>query len=188
MRNEEWGIMVSPCGDDFFVGANSVRPCWSPAQLHENPKLATPRNGLSISVSLRTEISPSPYKYSDKSYRRKIATLFADFTLCRRIVKRCRFNSPISLSSDILFLYAFDTTICTLSAYAEWGSASYSARGFAPRPHKPSSAGPPPALYLSLRSVLYFTLCLQFTLVSYAHSSLLTPHSSFLISHSSPPH
>ena len=33
----------------------------------------------------------------------------------------------------------------------------------------------------SLRSVLYFTLCLQFTLVCYAHSSFLIPHSS-------PPH
>ena len=89
---------------------------------------------------------------------------------------RCRFNSPISLSSDILFLSAFDTTICTLSACAEWGSASYSARGFAPRPHKPSSAGLERALYLSLRSVLYFALCLQFTLVCFAHSSFLTPH------------
>ena len=30
-----------------------------------------------------------------------------------------------------------------------------------------------------------FTLCLQFTLVCYAHSSLLIPHSSLLTSHSS---
>ena len=35
----------------------------------------------------------------------------------------------------------------------------------------------------SLRSMLYFTLCLQFTLVCFANSSLLTPHSSFLIPH-----
>ena len=35
----------------------------------------------------------------------------------------------------------------------------------------------------SLRSVLYFTLCLQFTLVCYAHSSFLTPHSSLLTPH-----
>ena len=106
-------------------------------------------------------------------------------TLRLGLEKRCRFNSPISLSSDILFLSAFDTTICTLSACAEWGSASYSARGFAPRPHKPSSAGLERALYLSLRSVLYFTLCLQFTLVCYAHYSLLIPHFSFLTPHSS---
>ena len=52
-------------------------------------------------------------------------------------------------------------------------------------PTSPPAPGPPPALYLSLRSVLYFTLCLQFTLVCYAHSSLLIPHSSFLIPHSS---
>ena len=37
----------------------------------------------------------------------------------------------------------------------------------------------------SLRSVLYFILCLQFTLVCFANSSLLTPHSSLLIPHSS---
>ena len=79
-------------------------------------------------------------------------------------------------------------SICTkmpAQIYANRGFASNSTRGFAHRPHKPSSAGPPRALYLSLRSVLYFTLCLQFTLVSYAHSSFLIPHSSFLISHSS---
>jgi hypothetical protein len=40
-------------------------------------------------------------------------------TLRLGLERRCRFNSPISLSSDILFLSAFDTTICTLSAYAE---------------------------------------------------------------------
>ena len=97
-------------------------------------------------------------------------------TLRLGLERRCRFNSPISLLSDIWLLYAFDTTICTLSACAEWGSASYSARGFAPRPHKPSSARLERALYLLLRSVLYFTLCLQFTLVCYAHSSFLTPH------------
>ena len=37
----------------------------------------------------------------------------------------------------------------------------------------------------SLRSVLFFTLCLFFSLVSFAHSSFLIPHSSFLIPHSS---
>ena len=35
----------------------------------------------------------------------------------------------------------------------------------------------------SLRSVLYFTLCLQFTLVCYAHSSFLIPNSSLLTPH-----
>ena len=97
-------------------------------------------------------------------------------TLRLGLERRCRFNSPISLSSDIIFLSAFDTTICTLSACAEWGSASYSARGFAPRPHKPSSAGLERALYLSLRSVLYFyfMLAIYFGLLC----SFLTPHSS----------
>ena len=40
-------------------------------------------------------------------------------TLRLGLERRCRFNSPISLLSDILFLSAFDTTICTLSACAE---------------------------------------------------------------------
>lgn len=52
-------------------------------------------------------------------------------------------------------------------------------------PCKPSDAGLVPAFYLSLRSVLTFTLCLCTTLVSFANSSLLTPHFSFLIPHSS---
>ena len=150
------------------------------------------RWGVGTSDFCKAEIAPFPYNSEiitnsehgrtlfaptviwDSLFLRKIAPLFADFTLCRRIVKRCRFYTPISLLSDIWLLYAFDTTICTLSACAEWGSASFSARGFAPRPHKPSSAGLERALYLSLRSVLYFTLCVQFTLVCYAHSSLLT--------------
>ena len=104
-------------------------------------------------------------------------------TLRLGLERRCRFNSPISLLSDIWLLYAFDTTICTLSACAEWGSASYSARGFAPRPHKPSSAGLERALYLSLRSVLYFyfMLAIYFGLLC----SFLIPHFSFLIPHSS---
>ena len=73
-------------------------------------------------------------------------------------------------------------------------------------PHTPLGALPldptsPLAPGLSVRFIsrfarrFIFTLCLQFTLVCYAHSSLLTPHSSLLTSHSSfliphfsPPH
>ena len=44
-----------------------------------------------------------------------------------------------------------------------------------------------PSAAKSLRSVLSFTLYLCTTLVSYAHSSFLTPHSSFLTPHL-PPH
>ena len=141
----------------------------------------------------KAEISPSPYNAEimqilNTGERCSPLQLFGQvlppqnrFALCVSTLRlglerRCRFNTPISLLSDIWLLYAFDTTICTLSACAEWGSASYSARGFAPRPHKPSSAWLERALYLSLRSVLYFTLCLQFTLVCYAHFSFLTPH------------
>ena len=61
-------------------------------------------------------------------------------------------------------------------------------------PHTPLGALPldptsPLAPGLSVRFIsrfarcFIFTLCLQFSLVCYAHSSFLTPHSSFLISH-----
>ena len=40
-------------------------------------------------------------------------------TLRLGLERRCRFYTPISLLSDIGLLYAFDTTICTLSACAE---------------------------------------------------------------------
>ena len=68
-------------------------------------------------------------------------------------------------------------------------------------PHTPLGALPldptsPLAPGLSVRFIsrfarcFIFTLCLQFTLVCFAHSSFLTPHSSFLTPHSSllPPH
>ena len=53
------------------------------------------------------------------------------------------------------------------------------------RAPSPTSCSPRSAAAKSLRSMLYFTLCLQFTLVCFANSSLLTPHSSLLIPHSS---
>ena len=52
----------------------------------------------------RTLFAPTDIQAS--FYLRKIAPLFADFTLCRRIVKRCRFYTHISLSSNIWLLYA----------------------------------------------------------------------------------
>ena len=78
------------------VGANSVRPFRSPTQLHEKSKPRnSPETGCRISVSLRTEISPSPYNSEiitnsehertsftptvirDSLFLRKIAPLFA---------------------------------------------------------------------------------------------------------------
>ena len=48
-----------------MVGANSVRPFRSPTQLREKSKPRnSPETGCRISLSLRTEISPSPYIYS----------------------------------------------------------------------------------------------------------------------------
>ena len=53
------------------------------------------------------------------------------------------------------------------------------------RAPSPTSCSPRSAAAKSLCSVLYFTLCLQFTLVCFANSSLLTPDSSFLTPSSS---
>ena len=91
------------------------------------------------------------------------------------------------LCSDITFIivhtfFCFFHLICTLSAYAEWGSASNSARDSVPWPCKPSNAGLEPAFKCSLRSVQGAQL---WSALLIPHSSFLTPHSSFLISHSS---
>ena len=102
-------------------------------------------------------------------------------TLRLGLERRCRFNSPISLSSDILFLSAFDTTICTLSACAEWGSASNSDRAL-PCTHNgfhPLTLTRDVSLDLllaSLGALFYFMLAIYFGLLC----PFLIPHSSFL--------
>ena len=138
------------------VGFLQSRNCAVPLQFWNYNKFWTRTNAV------------RHYRYSGKFLPPQNRSALCVSTLRLGLERRCRFNSPISLLSDIWLLYAFDTTICTLSACAEWGSASYSARGFAPRPHKPSSAELERALYLSLRSVLGG---------SFAHSSFLIPHS-----------
>ena len=108
-------------------------------------------------------------------------------TLRLGLERRCRFNSPISLSSDILFLSAFDTTICTLSAYAEWGSASNSDRAL-PCTHNgfhPLTLTRDVSLDLLLASLgalfLLYACNLLWSAMLIPHSSLLIPHFSFLI-------
>ena len=80
-------ICLSHC-----VGATSGRPCRSPVK----PCISTTarlHNLVQIQALKLPEAGRRgrrPLHYGRKFYRRKIAPLFADFTLCRRIEKRCR--------------------------------------------------------------------------------------------------
>ena len=67
MRNEERGIMVSPCGDDFLKGRPLVA-----RMVCINPNLAAPRNGLSR--------APAPTNIRASPAAAKSLSLFADFT------------------------------------------------------------------------------------------------------------
>ena len=87
------------------VGANTVRPFRLQSHLRypHNVRRNNSQHCLLLFIREKSKLSrfdiglsraPAP---TPKFYRRKIAPLFADFTLCRRIEKRCRFCSPIQL-------------------------------------------------------------------------------------------
>ena len=144
----------------------------------------------------KAEIAPLPYNSEIMANSKHGRTLFAPTniwasptaakSLCslriyialraRKAVQILFLRYHFHLISDFYMLFFIKSAPCRLVG----------SRGFAPRPHKPSSAGLERALYLSFRSVLYF----YFMLVIYFGllCSFLTPHSSFLISHFSPPH
>ncbi len=121
-----------------------------------------------------------PLQFVRIFYRRKIATLFADFTLCYGIGKSgAEFCSPTPLYfffyfCVLLFLYLHRLVglrLLRLCLKLRQGFALY------PRTHKPSSAGLEPALYCSLRSVLTLHAC---DLLGSA-MPFLTPHSSLYL-------
>ncbi len=88
--SSEWDAEgVVPYNPDFTANSKHRRTMFAPTS--HSGKFLPPQNRSALCVS----------------------------TLRLGLERRCRFNSPISLSSDILFLSAFDTTICTLSACAE---------------------------------------------------------------------
>ena len=110
------------------------------ARLHKfmNNQTLPLRAGCRISVSLRTEISPSPYiseitaiykhgrpkvaptDIGDSLLCRKIATLFADFTLCYGIEKAVQsFFTPTPLCFILYFVILFVLFCTAWSAYAE---------------------------------------------------------------------
>ena len=80
------------------VGANTVRPFRLQSHLRysHNVRRNHSQHCLLLFIREKSKLSrfdiglsraPAP---TPKFYRRKIAPLFADFTLCRRIEKRCR--------------------------------------------------------------------------------------------------
>ena len=80
------------------VGANTVRPFRLQSHLRypHNVRRNNSQHCLLLFIREKSKLSrfdiglsraPAP---TPKFYRRKIAPLFADFTLCRRIEKRCR--------------------------------------------------------------------------------------------------
>ena len=98
--------MVSPCGDDFFVGATFGRP-------HGLYKFKPCR------FQKRAVEGASPYKYSGKFVVPQNRYALCGFTFAQGEGGRCRFCTPIWGLFDIWLSCAFYTLICTLSAYAE---------------------------------------------------------------------
>ena len=119
-----------------MVGANSVRPFGSPVQT-----LRYPHNGRYIvSNTLRHDIfqhgsstqiceklksrrseranAVRPYIYADSLSCRKIAALFADFVLCRRVVKAVQvlcFDICFAIGECLVFFFCFSAPLSRLA-------------------------------------------------------------------------
>ena len=123
------------------------------------------------------------------SCRRKIAPLFADFTLCWRIVKRCRVHHSDSTFIENKIRNSSFTTLHRLVGLRLLRLCLKLRQGFALYPQWVSPLDPDqgrvPGPFARFARCFIFTLCLQFTLVCYAHSSFLISHFSLLIPHSS---
>ena len=128
----------------FLLCRNTTSRYFLPVKLLENFTIMSPPNNSTSKIQKILQYSSEwdaegvvPYNPEFTANSKHRRTMFAPTshsgkflppqnrsalcvsTLRLGIERRCRFNSPISLSSDILFLSAFDTTICTLSACAE---------------------------------------------------------------------
>ena len=128
----------------FLLCRNTTSRYFLPVKLLENFTIMSPPNNSTSKIQKILQYSSEwdaegavPYNPEFTANSKHRRTMFAPTshsgkflppqnrsalcvsTLRLGLERRCRFNSPISLSSDILFLSAFDTTICTLSACAE---------------------------------------------------------------------
>ena len=92
-------------------------------------------------------------------------------TFCYGIEKRCRFNSPILLLSDIKLSCAFWFYSAPLSRLTPIEALPQAPQGtLSLDPASPLTPG------LSLRFISRYARCWGTALVSYAHSSFLIPH------------
>ena len=128
----------------FLLCRNTTSRYFLPVKLLENFTIMSPPNNSTSKIQKILQYSSEwdaegvvPYNPEFTANSKHRRTMFAPTshsgkflppqnrsalcvsTLRLGLERRCRFNSPISLSSDILFLSAFDTTSCTLSACAE---------------------------------------------------------------------
>ena len=174
--------MVSPCGDDFFVGATFGRP-------HGLYKFKPCR------FQKRAVEGASPYKYSGKFVVPQNRYALCGFYV---VLWDGKSGAEFFYSDTALILLlvcfssiAFLQRFCRLAPIEALPQAL---TGLCPVPTSPLAPG------LSVRFISRFARCFIFTfgllcpfLIPHSslltpHSSFLTPHSSFLISHSSPPH
>ena len=140
------GVSTNDVGGapQFLLCRNTTSRYFLPVKLLENFTIMSPPNNSTSKIQKILQYSSEwdaegvvPYNPEFTANSKHRRTMFAPTshsgkflppqnrsalcvsTLRLGLERRCRFNSPISLSSDILFLSAFDTTICTLSACAE---------------------------------------------------------------------
>ena len=117
-------------------------------------------------------------------YRRKIATLFAGFTLfiwigkaVQRFFLRHRFIVSFTFVCFFTFLHRLvGCRRMRLCLKLRQGFALYPQGTLSLDPASPLTPGPRLRFISRYARCCFFTLCLFFSLVSFAHSSLLIPH------------
>ena len=156
--------MVSPCGDDFFVGATFGRP-------HGLYKFKPCR------FQKRAVEGASPYKYSGKFVVPQNRYALCGFTFTQGQGRRCRFllRYCLYLISDFCVLFLIKSAplgrLTPIEALPQTPQGTLSLD-----PASPLTPGPRLRFISRYARCCFFTLCLFFSLVSFAHSSLLIPH------------
>ena len=140
------------------VGANTVRPFRLQSHLRysHNVRRNNSQHCLLLFIREKSKLSrfdiglsraPAP---TPKFYRRKIAPLFADFTLCRRIEKRCRLTLRYNhVSGNNIAILLFPSA--PLSRLAPIEALPQAPTGLCPVPTMGFT--PCPWTFCSLRSV-----------------------------------
>ena len=121
-------------------------------------------------------IKQAPTSYSGKSFRRKIASLFADLHLLRDRENGAdfvfRYYIYIKHNFCVLFLIkSAPSRLSPIEALPQTPQGTLSLD-----PASPLTPGPRLRFISRYARCCFFTLCLFFSLVSFAHSSLLIPH------------